>query len=206
MHTITVEEALNHPKWKMGKKIFIDSASMMNKGLEIIEARWLFDLHPEQIDVYIHPQSIIHSLVEFINGSITAYLSQNDMKITIQYALFYPKIPVNMIKGLDLENLGPFEFYKVDPKKFPCFSLSIQALKEGESMPVILNSANEIAVDLFLQRKIKFTSIPELSQENEKGSNLYYLQFPSNLSNNFMTFLSFSILCKSLFRPMLTVL
>ncbi|MEW6457369.1 MAG: 1-deoxy-D-xylulose-5-phosphate reductoisomerase [Acidobacteriota bacterium] len=165
MSNVTVEEALTHPKWKMGKKISIDSASMMNKGLEIIEARWLFDLHPDQIEVYIHPQSIIHSLVEFIDGSIIAYLSQNDMKIPIQYALFYPKRPTSMIKRVNLEDLAPFEFYKVDPKKFPCLSLSIQALKEGESMPIVLNAANEIAVNLFLQRKIKFTYIPELIEK-----------------------------------------
>ncbi len=159
MENSSIEEALNHPRWEMGEKVTIDSATMMNKGLELIEARWLFDLQSEQLDVLIHPQSIVHSLVEMRDGSVIAQLSQTDMKIPIQYALTYPEREKAPLPSLDLSQIKTLEFYDVDTEKFPMILLARQALKQGESAPVALNAANEVAVRAFLEKKIAFSEI-----------------------------------------------
>ncbi len=153
------EEALNHPVWKMGKKITIDSATLMNKGFELIEAHWLFSIPPENLDVFIHPQSIVHAIIEQRDGSMIAFLSAPDMKIPIQHALFYPETPDTMIAPLGIVKLRNLEFYPVDYEKFPCLSLAIFALKEGGSFPTVLAVANEVAVNQFLSEKIEFFEI-----------------------------------------------
>lgn len=155
----TPEEALEHPRWKMGDKVTIDSATMMNKGLELIEARWLFGLEPGQLEILIHPQSIVHSLVELKDGSVLAQLSPTDMKIPIQFALTYPEREEALLPSLDLKGVRSLEFYEADSRKFPLLQLARQALIEGESVPVTLNAANEVAVEAFLSNKIKFTGI-----------------------------------------------
>ena len=159
MDNSTIDEALNHPRWEMGEKVTIDSATMMNKGLELIEARWLFDIQPEQLDVLIHPQSIVHSLVEMRDGSVIAQLSQTDMKIPIQYALTYPEREETPLPPLDLSQIKALEFYDVDKEKFPMLELAREALYEGDSAPVTLNAANEVAVQAFLEKKIAFSDI-----------------------------------------------
>jgi 1-deoxy-D-xylulose-5-phosphate reductoisomerase len=159
MDNSTIEDALNHPRWEMGKKVTIDSATMMNKGLELIEARWLFDIPPEQLDVLIHPQSIVHSLVEMRDGSVIAQLSPTNMKIPIQYALTYPEREEAPLPSLDLSQIRALEFYDVDREKFPMLELARTALNEGESAPVALNAANEVAVSAFLEKKIAFSDI-----------------------------------------------
>ena len=157
---IKVEQALNHPRWKMGRKITIDSATFMNKGLEIIEARYLFDISFEKIKLLIHPQSIIHSLVEFIDGSVIGLFSEPDMRLSIQYAITYPERHKTKIKPLDLEVIRTLEFYPPDIKKFPCLKLALNAGKIGHTMTSALNAANESAVEAFLKKKIKFSDIP----------------------------------------------
>jgi len=159
---ITVEQALQHPNWSMGRKITIDSATLMNKGLEVIEAYWLFHLPVEQLEIVIHPQSIIHSMVEFVDGSVKAQLGLPDMKIPIQYALSYPRHFPQAWEQLDLTTIGTLTFEKPDPEKFQCLQLALYALKAGGSMPVVLNVANEQAVYRFLAGEIAFTAIPEL--------------------------------------------
>jgi len=156
---ITVEQALNHPTWKMGNKITIDSATMMNKGLEVIEAVYLFGLPPEKIDVVIHPQSIVHSMVEFIDGSVIAQLSKPDMCLPIQYALFYPQRREMDRANLDFSTGLNLEFEPPDDEKFPSVNLAREALRAGGTAPVIFNASNEVAVDAFLRRKTKFTDI-----------------------------------------------
>ncbi|MCX7612391.1 MAG: 1-deoxy-D-xylulose-5-phosphate reductoisomerase [Ignavibacterium sp.] len=159
---ITIEEALNHPNWKMGNKITIDSATMMNKGLEVIEAHWLFGLKREQIEVIIHPQSIIHSMVEFVDGSIKAQLGIPDMKLPIQYALSYPeRFPVSY-SIMDFVKYSQLTFLEPDLKKFKCLELAYKSLELGGSYPVVLNAANEVAVQKFLNGDIKFVQIPEI--------------------------------------------
>ncbi|HTP80864.1 MAG TPA: 1-deoxy-D-xylulose-5-phosphate reductoisomerase [Bacteroidota bacterium] len=161
-HALTVEQALNHPNWKMGSKITIDSATLMNKGLEVVEAHWLFGLPPGKIDVVIHPQSIIHSMVEFIDGSVKAQLGLPDMKIPIQYALTYPdRLPLNGAR-IDFPRLQSMTFFEPDRKKFRCLQLAEDALSEGGTAPATLNAANEVAVDAFLKRTISFQKIPEV--------------------------------------------
>jgi 1-deoxy-D-xylulose-5-phosphate reductoisomerase len=163
--TITVEEALNHPNWNMGKKVTVDSATLMNKGLEVIEAHWLFDLPPERIEVVIHPQSIIHSMVEFIDGSLKAQLGLPDMKIPIQYALTYPaRLPMNG-KRVDFPKLSTMTFFEPDRKKFRCLQIAYDVLSLGGTAPAAMNAANEIAVEAFLSRKISFGRIPELIEK-----------------------------------------
>ena len=157
---ITVEAALRHPKWKMGSKITIDSATLMNKGLEVIEAHWLFSLPPEKIEVLIHPQSIIHSMVEFVDGSVKAQLGIPDMKIPIQYALTYPARAASSYSRIDFAELREMTFSKPDKEKFECLDLAYRALACGGTSPAILNAANEVAVELFLQKRIKFDHIP----------------------------------------------
>ncbi len=157
---ITPEEALQHPNWKMGKKITVDSATMMNKGLEVIEAHWLFGLDPDSIDIVIHPQSIIHSLVEFKDGSMKAQLGVPDMKIPIQYALTHPRHRAANWERLDLVEVGNMEFTAPDLERFPCIELAYQALRRGGTQPAVLNVANEQAVYRFLAGEIPFTHIP----------------------------------------------
>ena len=158
----TVEEALNHPNWKMGNKITIDSATMMNKGLEVIEAHWLFGLETDKIDVLIHPQSIIHSMVQFRDGSIKAQMGLPDMKLPIQYALSYPQRLENNFERTDLASIVSLNFYKPNFEKFECLRLAYNALETGGTAPCVLNAANEVAVDKFLKKEIKFSWIPRL--------------------------------------------
>ena len=162
LDSVTVEEALNHPNWKMGNKITIDSATLMNKGLEIIEAHWLFDLPADKIEVVIHPQSIIHSMVEFIDGSLKAQLGLPDMKIPIQYALTYPDRASLNGGRVNFAQLASMTFFKPDRKKFPCLQLACDALSVGGTAPAAMNAANEVAVAAFLGRKIRFSEIPVL--------------------------------------------
>ena len=159
---ITCKDALQHPNWTMGNKITIDSATMMNKGLEVIEAHWLFEIGVDQIDIVVHPQSIIHSMVEFVDGSIKAQLGMPDMKIPIQYALTYPDRCSSNWETLDLVEIGNLTFEKPDMKKFPCIRLAYESLNEGGTFPVVLNVANEEVVAAFLNNYIPFTDIPNL--------------------------------------------
>ena len=159
----TKEEALKHPTWVMGQKITIDSATLMNKGLELIEAMVLFDLTVSQLDVYIHPQSIMHSAVEFIDGNIIAQLGATDMRLPIQYSLFYPdrrELPFNLF--CDLLSIKKLEFETPDLEKFPCLKIAYEVAEKGKSYPIILNAANEVAVDLFLKEKISFGDIERI--------------------------------------------
>ena len=160
MTSITPDDALKHPKWKMGKKITIDSATLMNKGLEVIEAHYLFGIPLERIDVLVHPESIVHSLVEFNDRGCLAQLSVPDMRGPIAYALTYPKRIRNVLPGLSLEKVGPLSFQKPDTRGFPCLSYAYRALKAGGTMPAVVNAANEVAVRAFLERAIGFTDIP----------------------------------------------
>ena len=159
---ITVEAALAHPTWKMGNKISIDSATMMNKGLEVIEAHHLFDMPCDRIDILIHPQSIVHSMVEYVDGSIMAQLSTTDMKFPIQYALLYPDRVTAPFARLDLAKIRSLDFLQVDLKRFPAVKLAYQACAAGGSMPAVLNAANEIAVERFLGGELPFTSIVDI--------------------------------------------
>jgi 1-deoxy-D-xylulose-5-phosphate reductoisomerase len=156
---ITVEDALAHPTWKMGPKITIDSATMMNKGLEVIEARWLFDVPPERIGVVIHPQSIIHSLVEWVDGSIIAQISPNDMRFPILYALTYPERVPTPLPKLDLAALGKLELEPLDERRYPAVTLAYAALRAGGAAPAVLNAANEVAVAAFLDGKIPYRAL-----------------------------------------------
>ena len=158
---VTVQDALNHPNWSMGRNITIDSATMMNKGLEVIEARWLFDAPVEKIDVNIHPQSIIHSMVEYVDGCVIAQLGTPDMKAPIAYALSYPERVATGVKPLDLTAFSGLTFFKPDLAKFRCLDLAYQAINAGESMPAVMNAANEIAVEMFLEGRIAFLQIAE---------------------------------------------
>ncbi len=158
----TVDEALNHPNWKMGNKITIDSATMMNKGLEVIEARWLFGMPAEKIKVVIHPQSIIHSMVQFVDGSIKAQLGLPDMKLPIQYALTFPERVENNYQRTSMPGIESLTFYEPDFNKFECLKLAFDAINEGGTAPCILNAANEVAVSKFLNKEIKFSHIPLL--------------------------------------------
>ena len=162
---VTPAEALNHPNWDMGKKITIDSATMMNKGLEVIEARWLFGFDSNKIDIVVHPQSIIHSLVEFKDKSVKAQLGVPDMKIPIQFALTYPRHAPAMWESLDLIKIGSFTFEAPDLNRFPCINLAYQALKQGGTTPAVLNVANEQSVYRFLDGNIGFMEIPEIIEK-----------------------------------------
>jgi len=159
---ITVEQALKHPNWNMGKKITIDSATMANKGLEVIEAHWLFNMNVDSMDVVIHPQSIIHSMVEFLDGSVKAQLGLPDMKVPIQYALTYPEHVEAHWETLDLTEIGTLSFEQPDFKKFPCMAMAFEAIRVGGTMPAVLNVANEFAVYAFLDSTIGFHQIPRL--------------------------------------------
>lgn len=173
-HNLTVEQALNHPNWSMGSKITIDSATMMNKGFEVIEAFWLFGLPYEKIEVLVHPQSIVHSMVQFSDGSIKAQLGLPDMRTPISYALSYPRRFVNNFPRLDLSQLRTLEFYKPDKDKFKCLQLAYDSIEMGGTSTAALNAANEIAVAEFLIEKIRFIDIPQvilLTLENIENIN-----------------------------------
>ena len=162
MLSVTLEQALNHPTWSMGRKITIDSATLMNKGLEVIEASWLFGATPDEIEVVVHPQSIVHSMVEYTDGSILAQLGLTDMRIAIQYALTYPDRWVSPLPSLDIFQLPKLEFFEPDHEKFPCLRLAYKALRAGGTAPAVLNAANEVAVEEFLNNKIAFHEIPQI--------------------------------------------
>jgi 1-deoxy-D-xylulose-5-phosphate reductoisomerase len=166
---VTVAQALRHPNWKMGRKITIDSATMMNKGLEVVEARWEFDMDPDRIDVVIHPQSVVHSMVRYQDGSIIAQLGVPDMRIPIAYALTYPHRLKGGWKPLELTQHGELNFLPVDSRRFPALQLAYAALKEGGTMAAVLNAANEVAVSAFLERKIGFRGIHRLIDKTMQG-------------------------------------
>jgi 1-deoxy-D-xylulose-5-phosphate reductoisomerase len=165
MEKVTPEQALKHPNWNMGPKITVDSATLMNKGLELIEARWLFGLDIHQIHILIHPQSVVHSMVEYRDGSIIAQLGIPDMITPISYALSYPRHVDTMLPALDLDQVGTLRFMKPDTRKFRCLELALRAAQIGESMPAVLNGANEVAVEFFLQGRIGFLQIPFLIEK-----------------------------------------
>ncbi|MGO9613359.1 MAG: 1-deoxy-D-xylulose-5-phosphate reductoisomerase [Dissulfurispiraceae bacterium] len=178
LENVSPEDALQHPKWSMGKKVTIDSATLMNKGLEVIEAHYLFDLPPEQIDVLIHPQSVIHSIVEFRDGSYMAQLSRPDMKGPIAYALSYPERLQDIVEPIDWEKLSGLTFQKPDRRTFPCLSLAYAAIKTGGTMPAVLNAANEVVVKAFLDGNISFNNMPTVIR---KVMDTHQLQPPDNL-------------------------
>ena len=159
---VSAADALKHPTWQMGRKITIDSATLMNKGLEVIEAHWLFGVGASQIDVVIHPQSVVHSMVELTDGSIIAQLGVTDMRLPIQYAFSYPERWEAPLPTVDLARVGRLDFEVPDTAAFPCLRLSYRALEEARSLPVVLNAANEVAVALFLDARLRFTSIPDV--------------------------------------------
>ena len=162
---MTASDALQHPNWNMGKKITIDSATLMNKGLEVMEAKWLFDIDIHQIEVLVHPQSIIHSAVEYDDGAIIAQMGEPDMRVPIQYALTYPKRIANPFPKMDFSKRTQFTFEKPDLETFRCLALAYRAMEIGGTMPTVLNAANEIAVEKFLQEKINFLDIPVLIEK-----------------------------------------
>lgn len=165
LRNVTPAQALKHPRWKMGAKISIDSATLMNKGLEVIEAANLFKVSVDKIDVLIHPEAVIHALVEFVDGSQMAHLGVTDMRLPIQYALSYPDRLMNHLPVLDLIRVGKFHFEKPDYKRFPCLELGYEAGRKGGTFPTVLNAANEIAVGAFLEQKILFTDIPKIIEK-----------------------------------------
>jgi 1-deoxy-D-xylulose-5-phosphate reductoisomerase len=158
----TPEQALAHPNWRMGNRITVDSATMMNKGFEVIEAHWLFGMQPDQIDVVIHPQSTIHSMVEFVDGSVLAQLGPADMRMPIQYALTYPQRVASNQVALDWSRLRRLDFARVSTRRFPCLRLAREAMKKGGALPCALNAADEVAVAAFLERRLPFLGIPEV--------------------------------------------
>jgi 1-deoxy-D-xylulose-5-phosphate reductoisomerase len=162
MASVTLDQALNHPTWRMGRKITIDSATLMNKGLEVIEASRLFDVTADEIDVVVHPQSVVHSMVEYVDGSILAQLGLTDMRIAIQYALTYPERWNTPLPALDIYTLPKLEFLKPDLEKFPCLNLAYRALRTGGTAPAVLNAANEVAVEAFLANGIAYQEIPQI--------------------------------------------
>jgi 1-deoxy-D-xylulose-5-phosphate reductoisomerase len=162
---VSVEEALQHPTWKMGNKITIDSATLMNKGLEVIEARWLFNLPPEQVSVIVHPQSIVHSMVEYVDGSVLAQLGIPDMAVPISYILAYPdRLPLTHLPQLDLARIGQLQFHEPDFDKFSCLRLAYSALCQGGTCPAVLNAANEVGVEHFLNGQLRFLDIAVLNE------------------------------------------
>nr|WP_294840922.1 1-deoxy-D-xylulose-5-phosphate reductoisomerase [uncultured Methylotenera sp.] len=172
LHDVTRAQALNHPNWVMGPKITIDSATMMNKGLEVIEAHWLFNASSAQIEVVVHPQSVIHSMVEYNDGSVLAQLGNPDMRTPIAYGLGYPDRLVSGVSSLDLLKIGRLDFCAPDQNKFPCLRLAYEALDSGGTAPAILNAANEVAVEAFLAEQIGFMEIPALIESVLSQSNI----------------------------------
>ncbi|MBK5099727.1 MAG: 1-deoxy-D-xylulose-5-phosphate reductoisomerase [Desulfobacteraceae bacterium] len=173
MRNVTPDQALKHPNWDMGQKITIDSATMMNKGLEAIEAKWFFDLNMDQISILIHPQSIVHSMVEYQDGSIMAQLGIPDMLIPISYALSFPRHMENSLPLLELERIGTLSFESPDLQRFRCLALALEAARVGGSMPAVLNGANEIAVESFLEGRIGFLDIPDLIEKTMRAHGPY---------------------------------
>lgn len=180
LQNVTVKEALNHPNWSMGQKITIDSATLMNKGLEVMEAKWLFDVSAEQIQVVVHPQSIVHSAVEYEDGSVIAQMGVPDMRVPIQYALTYPKREINSFERLDFIKMGNLTFEEPDTDTFSCLKLAYKALEIGETMPAVLNSANDVAVNRFLNGEINFLDIPFII---EQTMNAYTVKKDYNLED-----------------------
>ena len=170
LERVSIDEALNHPNWKMRSKVTVDSATMMNKGLEMIEARWLFNMNPADIEIVVHPQSIIHSMVQFRDGSVTAQMSTPDMRLPIQYALAYPNRLELDTKRVNFSELGRFDFFKPDREKFPCIDIAYDAISRGGNIPCAMNAGNEIAVEAFLNGKISFTQIHKVTQEVVNGT------------------------------------
>ncbi|MCX7924572.1 MAG: 1-deoxy-D-xylulose-5-phosphate reductoisomerase [Fimbriimonadales bacterium] len=177
--SITVEEALKHPNWDMGAKITVDSATMMNKGLEVIEAQHLFGLKLEQVEVLVHPQSIVHALVEFVDGSVIGQLSLPDMRLPIQYALLYPERVDTGLPRLRMEQIGQLTFEAPDLARYPCLKLAYEAARIGGTMPTVLNAANEVAVRAFLKGCIRFTDIPRLVERAMQA----HVPMPPTLEN-----------------------
>lgn len=177
MASITPEQAVKHPRWSMGKKISVDSATLMNKGLELIEASWLFDCPVDRLSVVIHPQSIVHSMVEFVDGSVISQMGAPDMRIPIAYALSYPDRLTLDLEALDLVKTSPLEFFEPDLRRFPCLRLAMEAAKAGGVMPVALNAANEVAVDAFLESQLSFNAISKVIEKTLE----YFL--PSTITN-----------------------
>ena len=169
---VTVKQALNHPNWVMGPKITIDSATLMNKGLEVIEAHWLFNASAEQIEVVVHPQSVIHSMVEYVDGSVLAQLGNPDMRTPIAYALGYPERLESGVNSLDLFKISRLDFEAPDTQKFPCLRLAFDALIVGGNAAAIMNAANEVAVEAFIKQKIGFTDIPALIESVMESSKI----------------------------------
>lgn len=165
LKTVTPEQAVAHPNWDMGKKISVDSATMMNKGLEVIEARWLFSASPNDIEVVIHPQSVIHSMVQYVDGSVLAQLGNPDMRTPIAHAMAWPERIQSGVKKLDLFEIARLDFFEPDYQRFPCLRLAFESLDESDSATAILNAANEIAVDAFLSHRIGFNDIPAINEE-----------------------------------------
>jgi 1-deoxy-D-xylulose-5-phosphate reductoisomerase len=162
MEESTVSEALRHPTWSMGAKITIDSATLMNKGLEVIEAHWLFDFKADQIDIVVHPESVVHSMIELVDGSVIAQLGGTDMRHAIQYALTYPDRQDSELPPLDLTALSALHFEPPDPDRFPCIALAYRALRTGGTLPAAMNAANEQAVQAFIDERIGLTDIPRV--------------------------------------------
>ena len=165
LEAVTAGDALQHPTWRMGRKITIDSATLMNKGLEVIEAHWLFDVPADRIDVVVHPQSVVHSMVELVDGSLIAQLGVTDMQLPIQYAFSYPDRWTTRLPSLDLARAGTLEFQEPDTTAFPCLALAYRALRAGGSLPIVLNAANEVAVARFLEGRLGFTAIPQVIEQ-----------------------------------------
>jgi 1-deoxy-D-xylulose-5-phosphate reductoisomerase len=165
MENVTPEQACNHPNWDMGRKISVDSATLMNKGLEVIEAHWLFDVEPERIEVVVHPQSVIHSMVEYADGSVLAHLGHPDMRTPIAHALAWPERIDAGVATLEFSKMRPLTFEEPDLDRFPCLRLGFEALQVGGTAPAVLNAANEVAVDAFLSGGIRFTDIPRLIEK-----------------------------------------
>lgn len=182
-HKITVKEALNHPNWDMGPKITIDSATMMNKGLEVMEAKYLFDCDMDQIQVCVHPQSIIHSMVEYKDGSTLAHLGLPDMKVPIGYALSYPERYETGVKPLNLAEIKNLSFFEPDLEKFPCLGLAMKVGNLGKTYPAVLNAANEITVDAFLKEKISFLDIAKLNEETLNQHEEYHVDKIEDIIN-----------------------
>jgi 1-deoxy-D-xylulose-5-phosphate reductoisomerase len=162
LHRVTPEQACAHPNWDMGRKISVDSATMMNKGLEVIEAHWLFQIAPDRIDVVLHPQSVVHSMVEYIDGSVLAQMGNPDMRTPIAHALAWPERIDSGVKSLDLFAVARLDFAAPDLHRFPCLQLAFDAVRAGGTAPVVLNAANEVAVAAFLERRLGFLGIAEL--------------------------------------------
>ncbi len=162
---VSVEQACTHPNWSMGRKISVDSASMMNKGLELIEACWLFDARPDQVEVVIHPQSVIHSMVDYIDGSVLAQLGNPDMRTPIAHALAWPERIDSGVSALDLVRIGHLDFHAPDEQRFPCLRMARQAAQNGGTAPAMLNAANEVAVDAFLEGRVRFTEIASIIED-----------------------------------------